>query len=750
MMSEELTFEVESIVHKTKNSLGRIFAVLRVVLDDGRRVPVVINGEFKEEQIARGSRLVGVGEWDEHHKYGRRFKCYAFFPESGIGAEETVRFLEQFAPGIGPVKAKRIVKTLGDDCFLKIRKSPEVLETVDGLTNRDRESVINAVTNSAALRLLVAKLSTLGVTPGYAARIVKHFGSGAVNIVESNPYRLTEVNLIGFKTADAVALRNGIKLEDPTRVRFGIIYVMDKVVESGSTFVKVDELAELSRKELGVNQKLLDESIKNLIDDGILLPDRHGMGCVALKQYAFYEEEVARRLIELSRSGGVLKSGSIPFDIDNLIKEAMGNVVLSEEQKNVALDALRNGVTVLTGGPGTGKTTTIRALYTLAKSLGIKVMMCAPTGRASKRINEVCGSDEAKTIHRLLEYYYDETTGRHGFGRSEANPLPAGLIIVDETSMVDIALAYNLLNAVRNGSSVLFVGDADQLPPVGPGRFFLDIINSGQFPVHRLKTIFRQAKQSGIVINAHLVNAGRMPTIKTPKQDFIFVDMDDPKQIHKFIVEGVVYHMLEVYDDPIYGVQVLCPMKNGVIGAKAINEAIRNILIRKGIVRSDKGSIQVGQNEYSVGDRIIQHHNNYKLMAFNGDIGIIRSVDVESQTAVVDFGDREVSYGYEDLKDVAHAYAITVHKSQGSEYGTVVMPVHTTNYIMLQRNLLYTGITRAKKMCVLVGNKKSVAIAVKNDKPIKRTTMLTEEIISLSRRDLQKEGECLKFSLSRI
>jgi exodeoxyribonuclease V alpha subunit len=659
------------------------------------------------------------GEWKMDSKYGRQFIVSSYqekLPATAAGIEKYLG--SGLIKGIGPVNAKRIVKAFKEDTLRIIEEDIDRLLEVEGIGPKRIEMIKKAWEEQKEVKNIMIFLQSHGVSTSYGVKIYKTYGDESIKVVQENPYRLADdIWGIGFKTADSIARNLGYDNNSYARIRSGIMYVLNQLSNEGHCFAYKEQLIEEAGRLLEVEAELIEEAIGKMLEEGSLIADRDE----ALYLPVFYHSETgaARRIKRIVETDSIF----IHNDVEKMVAiiEKQNRVRYDEAQREAIKKAGSRKFTVLTGGPGTGKTFTTLGIISLYRMLGAKILLAAPTGRAAKRMSEVTGM-EAKTIHRLLEY-----KPAKGYTVNEENPLKCDVLILDEVSMVDLVLMYNLLKAVPDEAVLVLVGDIDQLPSVGAGNVLRDIIDSGAVEVVRLTAIFRQARGSMIITNAHRVNQGRMPKYTGPRnRDFFFIQEEDPEQAADTIVSLVTERLPRYYQaDPVKDIQVLCPMLKGTTGAHNLNRLLQEKLA------SGSFSIKYGGTTYYIGDKVMQIKNNYDKNVFNGDIGFIESIDQEDRTLVISFDDRKVEYDFTELDEIILAYASTVHKSQGSEYPIVVAPLSTQHYVMLQRNLLYTCITRAKKVFVLVGTKQAVAMAVRNNKIAKRNTMLADRIREL-------------------
>lgn len=673
----------------------------------GRRELTTIVGNLPS--VTPGETLKLTGEWTLHTKYGEQFKVESFetiTPATVAGIE---RYLGSgLIKGIGPVFAKRLVEAFGTETLRIIEEESVRLLAVDGIGEVRLQRIRTAWEEQKEIRDVMIFLQGHGVSSAYAAKIFKVYGKSSIAVVQENPYRLAQdIYGIGFKTADRIAQALGVERQSPLRVEAGVIHVLNELAEDGHVYFPFDRLVKESAAILEVEQELVAPAIERLEQGKRVIRHEGPEGmAVYLASLHAAEEGVARLLLTLA------KGGAPPPDIDIdraiLWVEQANQLRLAEEQKEAIRQALQRKLLVITGGPGTGKTTILKCIIQILEKKQRRIVLCSPTGRAAKRMSEATGR-EARTIHRLLEFSPKE--GR--FKRDQRRPLEADLVIVDEASMVDIVLMNSLLKAIPSAAGLILVGDVDQLPSVGPGAVLRDVIASGLVRVICLTEIFRQARESQIVVNAHRINRGEFPFCAEwegkERSDCYLFAKEEAQEAQAAILELASRGLPRRHRvDPMDDVQVLSPMQKGPIGAMQLNQALQALLNPSG------PELLRGGRLYRLGDRVMQTRNNYEKEVYNGDIGRIVALDQEEREVTVRFDDRRVAYDFSELDELVLAYAVTVHKSQGSEYPAVIIPVHTAHYVMLQRNLLYTAITRGKRLAVLVGTKKAVAIAVKN------------------------------------
>jgi exodeoxyribonuclease V alpha subunit len=696
------------------------FCVLRAKARGHRDVVTVVG---HAATIAAGEWVTASGEWVNDRTHGQQFKARFLRTSPPTSADGIEKYLSSgMIRGVGLVYAKKLVRAFGEKVFDIIETTPDRLREVDGIGPVRAASILAAWAEQKAVREIMVFLHSHGVGTARAVRIFKTYGADAIQVMTENPYRLArDIRGIGFKTADAIAMKLGIEKTAMIRVRAGISYALTEAMDEGHCGLPTDELVPLAEKLLEVPQPLIRTALELELREGTVIADQVGeTPCVFLAGLHRAERTIADRLTRLA-------NGAVPWPwIDQAkalpwVEKRIG-LALAESQVTAIRLALTSKVLVMTGGPGVGKTTIVRAILRIVAAKGTELLLCAPTGRAAKRMTEATGFG-AKTIHRLLEV--DPKGG--GFKRGEDNPLDCDLLVVDEASMVDVMLMQALLKAVPDKAALLIVGDIDQLPSVGPGQVLADVISSGAVPVVRLTEVFRQAAQSRIITSAHRINQGSMPDLSPPGpasdlSDFYFVPADDSETAVSRIIELVKTRIPKRFGlDPIRDIQVLCPMNRGGVGARALNIELQAALNPAG----DRKVERFGWT-FAPGDKVMQIENDYDKEVYNGDIGTIDNVDSNAGEIVASFDGRSVTYGFGELDMLVPAYAVTIHKSQGSEYPAVIIPVLTQHYPMLQRNLLYTGVTRGKRLVVLVGQKKAVAIAVQNVSGRRRWSKLAE------------------------
>lgn len=686
---------------------------------------------------------IGVkGKWAIHPNYGRQLEVEEYRPIRPSSREEIISYLSSgIIRGIGAKMAERIVDHFGTDAMEIIEYTPQRLMEVPGIGEAKASTIAEAFQEQRQLREIIFFLSQYSISPNYAVKIHKKYGEKTIPIIQENPYRLAdEITGIGFKMADNIARSMGIPVTSRYRILSGIKYTLNTFHGEGHTYIPKTLLIERAKAFLGVDDLLIEEAIQQQALEQNIQLERRGEELVVYSiPYYYAETGVCKKIVELAQT--VLEP--LEIDMDSLLidLEKEDNICLAERQKEAIQQAVSNGILVITGGPGTGKTTTINALIKMFEGTGKKVILAAPTGRASKRMTEATGK-EAKTIHRLLELGFSEDEEGMFFFRDEDNPLDADVVIIDEVSMMDILLMNSLLKAVAPGTRLILVGDVDQLPSVGAGNVLRDIIDSKVVKVVRLNEIFRQAQESMIIINAHKINQGQYPVYNLKDKDFYFITKNTKEDILKTIRELVKDRLPNYYDyNPITDIQVLTPMKKGEVGTFHLNKELQQCLNPPARYKQEKES---RGRIFRVGDKVMQIKNNYTLKwtsmnvdaseqkgegVFNGDIGYVESIDMEEQEVSVVFDDQKrVAYDFSQLDELELAYCITIHKSQGSEFPVVVMPVTWGPPMLLTRNLLYTAVTRAKKLVVLVGNEKFLKKMVDNNRIVDRYSGLGERL----------------------
>jgi exodeoxyribonuclease V alpha subunit len=686
----------------------------------GRRDLVTAVGNLLGVQPGESLRL--SGRWTTDKKYGEQFKVESYVtvqPATLVGIEKYLG--SGLVRGVGKVMAERLVKHFGLETLEVIDREPARLVEVEGIGPVRRDRITQAWAEQRKIKEVMVFLQSHGVSTTYATRIYKAYKDRSIAVVRENPYRLAmDIPGIGFKSADTIAGHLGVGPTSPMRAEAGVLHVLATMSDEGHVYTPRPRLVSAAVEILGIDAPIVEKAIGDLAAEErvVVEPLPSGDEAVFLKSLHTAEASSAERIRRLLGT----EARPIRIDIERAIQwfEEQQKIGLADEQKEAIRMAAKSKLLVITGGPGTGKTTIVNGIIRILEKKARRILLAAPTGRAAKRMTETTGR-EARTIHRLLEF----NPKKLAFDRDASNPLEADLVILDEASMIDTVLAHHVLKALPLHAQLVLVGDVDQLPSVGPGSVLGDIIRSGVADVVRLRRIFRQGAESLIVVNAHRVNEGQMPELPAEgcKGDFLFIEHREPEQIIetiKALVGRRIPHELGL--DPVNDIQVLAPMQRGLLGVAGINAELQRLLNPSG------ESVVRGSRTFRVGDKVMQTRNNYDLDVFNGDIGRVETIDPTEQQAVVVFDGRAVTYDYADLDELVLAYACSIHKSQGSEYPCVIIPLHTQHYVMLQRNLLYTGLTRGKRLVVLVGSKRALAIAVKSSKTEQRCTRLAERL----------------------
>ncbi|MDR2054514.1 MAG: ATP-dependent RecD-like DNA helicase [Desulfovibrio sp.] len=670
----------------------------------------------------QGIQIRLKGRWVHDSRYGRQL-AFDVAEEILPATTEGIRLYlcSGLISGVGEGTAGRIVKLFGKDTLRVLDEEPESLLKVRGIGKKTLERIRQSWAEHRGMRDLLLFLQPHGITPAYALRVYRAYGAHALEIVRENPYRLAmDISGIGFVTADAAARKLGFGQEHPLRIQAGTLYVLQKATDEGNVYLPEEYLSGAVCAQLGVAADTVAASVDSLEREGrIVREETDGGAGIYLSRYHHCETRTAYYLQRLLHSPRSVVFADPEASADKAASEMP--ITLAPEQLNALRMVTRSKILVLTGGPGTGKTTIINAVIRLFSEKRARVLLAAPTGRAAKRMSEAC-AHEARTLHRLLEYSPKED----GFARNEDRPLACGLLVVDESSMMDCLLFYHLLKAVPLGATLVLVGDVHQLPSVGPGNVLSDIIKADVVPVVELTEIFRQASESEIVCNAHLINQGTVPSLESNKNrlsDFYFIHQNDPEKAANVMVDLVCSHIPRRFGlNPVDDIQVLTPMHKGAVGAGRMNALLQEALNPNGF------EVRRGDRIFRLHDKVMQLRNNYDKDVFNGDMGRIAFIDPHERVLSVNFDERLVPYEFSELDELVPAYAISIHKSQGSEYEAVVIPVMMQHYVLLQRNLIYTGVTRGKKLVVLVGEARALHMAVKNNKIRRRYTRLAARL----------------------
>lgn len=749
-MSETVTGYIDHIIFRNE--------------ENGYTVMVVKNSENEEEltcvgsfpAVSQGTTIQASGIYTHHPVYGKQFQISSFvekIPEDTYAME---RYLGSGAiKGIGAALAARIVRRFGEDTIRIVEEEPERLAEVKGISEKKAREIAVQVTEKTEMRKAMIFLQKYGISLNLGAKIYQKYKDSLYTVLQENPYRLAEdISGVGFKIADEIAARIGIHADSDYRIRSGMLYTLLQASGEGHTYLPKDQLFARCAKLLGVDESYMEKHLMDmLLDRKLVMQEKKGEKIIYPSQYYYLELNTARMLCELNIC--------CPED-ENIVEKRIASIeketgtVLDEMQKKAVIEAAGHGLFILTGGPGTGKTTTINAIIRFFEGEGAELRLAAPTGRAAKRMTEATGY-EAQTIHRLLELNGmpedDRNTGAVHFERNAQNPLEADVIIIDEMSMVDIHLMHSLLLAITAGTRLILVGDENQLPSVGPGNVLRDIIHSGCFPVIELTKIFRQASESDIVVNAHKINRGEPVEINNKSRDFFFLKRYDADMIIRVVIALIQDKLPRYVNARPFEIQVLTPMRKGLLGVERLNQMLQRYLNPQDGSKKEK---TLGDRLFRQGDKVMQIKNDYQMEwevrgrygipvekgigVFNGDTGILREINEFAETAEVEFEDgRFATYSFKQLEELELAYAITIHKSQGSEYPAVILPVLSGPQMLLNRNLLYTAVTRARKCVTVVGSEETFAEMIRNEKQQKRYSALDERIRELN--ESIKKGE---------
>ena len=749
-MSETVTGYIDHIIFRNE--------------ENGYTVMVVKNSENEEEltcvgsfpAVSQGTTIQASGIYTHHPVYGKQFQISSFvekIPEDTYAME---RYLGSGAiKGIGAALAARIVRRFGEDTIRIVEEEPERLAEVKGISEKKAREIATQVTEKTEMRKAMIFLQKYGISLNLGAKIYQKYKDSLYTVLQENPYRLAEdISGVGFKIADEIAARIGIHADSDYRIRSGMLYTLLQASGEGHTYLPKDQLFARCAKLLGVDESYMEKHLMDmLLDRKLVMQEKKGEKIIYPSQYYYLELNTARMLCELNIC--------CPED-ENIVEKRIASIeketgtVLDEMQKKAVTEAAGHGLFILTGGPGTGKTTTINAIIRFFEGEGAELRLAAPTGRAAKRMTEATGY-EAQTIHRLLELNGmpedDRNTGAVHFERNAQNPLEADVIIIDEMSMVDIHLMHSLLLAITAGTRLILVGDENQLPSVGPGNVLRDIIHSGCFPVIELTKIFRQASESDIVVNAHKINRGEPVEINNKSRDFFFLKRYDADMIIRVVIALIQDKLPRYVNARPFEIQVLTPMRKGLLGVERLNQMLQRYLNPQDGSKKEK---TLGDRLFRQGDKVMQIKNDYQMEwevrgrygipvekgigVFNGDTGILHEINEFAETAEVEFEDgRFATYSFKQLEELELAYAITIHKSQGSEYPAVILPVLSGPQMLLNRNLLYTAVTRARKCVTVVGSEETFAEMIRNEKQQKRYSALDERIRELN--ESIKKGE---------
>lgn len=725
----EIIGSVEKVIFRSGEDGFVIFSVKLNSSND-----IIAKGYLPNLQ--EGAKVTLNGSWQFNPKYGRQFdvkECTTNLPSSAQGIEKYLA--SGMIKGIGPKFAQRMVKKFGEQTLEIIDQNPDKLYEVEGVGEKRIEQIVTAWKEQKEISQVMVFLRSKDVSASFAVKIYKAYGNDSIQKIQQNPYQLIDdVWGVGFKSADKIALKLGLAIDSIERIKAAFAFTISEGSGIGHLYVDLDEsrkkVIELLELDTSSVQERLKEALYDLYtQDKIKLISTKGKHFITLPQFYHSERGIAKRVKYLLEYANTQQGSTrLGFDIDKIYnKMRVGNaqdsnafgIELNDDQQRGILTCLQNKITIITGGPGTGKTTLVRNLITILEDYNVRFKLAAPTGRAAKRLFESTGRS-SETLHRLLEF----TPASMGFSRNEQNALQLDILIIDESSMIDVFLMHAVLKAMPANASLVLIGDIDQLPSVGAGNVLNDLINSEKIPVIRLTQIFRQAQDSMIIVNAHKVNHGEFPSSATTgtKRDFVYLKQAEPEDAIEALKEIYLKRLPALHinsDDSI----VLVPMNRGVVGTQRINQELQKLLNPSNDL--DKQVLVFG-NLYKVADRVMQIRNNYEKFVFNGDIGKISDINKTDQKVFINFGDRFLEYDFTELDEIVHAYAISIHKSQGSEFAAVIIPIFMQHFILLQRNLIYTAITRAKKMCILMGQAKAIAMGIRNAKGVQRLTFLKE------------------------
>ena len=738
-MSEKVTGYIDHVIFRNEEN-GYTVLVIKI---SGSEEELTCVGTFPD--ITQGVTIEAEGQFSQHHMYGKQFQIQSYvekMPEDTLAME---RYLGSGAiKGVGAALAARIVKYFGDDTLRIVEEEPERLAEVKGISEKKAREIASQVTEKADMRKAMMFLQKYGISLNLGAKIYQKYGQSVYSVLQENPYRLADdITGVGFKIADTIASRIGIHADSDYRIRSGMLYTLLQASADGHVYLPKEELFTRAMQLLQVDVSYMEKHLMDMaIDRKLVLKERNGEVLVYPSQYYRIELNTARMLNELNIHYPQDES-MLERRIAQIEKET--GTVLEELQKRAVKEAAENGLFVLTGGPGTGKTTTINAIIRFFEGEGATLRLAAPTGRAAKRMTEATGY-EAQTIHRLLELNGlpdddREAQGIH-FDRNAENPLDTDVIIIDEMSMVDIFLIHSLLLAVTAGTRIILVGDENQLPSVGPGNVLRDIIRSRVFPVVELTKIFRQASHSDIVVNAHKIHNGEPVTLDNKSRDFFFLKRDNADIIIRVVIALIQEKLPRYVDAKPFDIQVLTPMRKGLLGVERLNQVLQYYLNPPDEKKKEK---ELGEHLFREGDKVMQIKNNYQMEwevrgkygipveegvgVFNGDMGILKSINEFAETAEVEFEDgRYAEYSFKQLEELELAYAITIHKSQGSEYPAVILPILSGPRMLMNRNLLYTAVTRARKCVTVVGSEETFREMIRNEKQQKRYSSLDVRI----------------------
>ncbi|MFA5306808.1 MAG: ATP-dependent RecD-like DNA helicase [Candidatus Babeliales bacterium] len=716
----ELSGTIDHIVFKSEESGFLVF-----ILKLNARETITVRGTLGN--LHQGTEITVRGTWSFHPKFGRQLEaheCITTLPSSTLGIQKYLA--SGLIKGIGPKFAEKLVSAFGEKTLEVIDKDPQRLMRINGVGPKRVESIVTAWQDQKEISRVMVFLRGKDVSPAYATKIFKAYGNQSVEKIQENPYRLVDdIWGIGFKTADQIALKLGLERHAQDRIKAGILYAITHATEGGHLYVEVPELKEIALEILELSgtenyPELLKSALTSLYqEDKVKLISHNDKHYLSLPQFYYSERGIAQKILRLLHHTSITKK----FDIDAVYRNIRvadeRGIELNEDQQRGILSCLQNKATIITGGPGTGKTTLVKRLIHTLETNHVRFKLAAPTGRAAKRLFESTGKN-TETLHRLLEF----TPGAMTFARNENNALELDYLIVDEASMIDVFLMHAIMKALPWHATLVLIGDIDQLPSVGAGNVLKDMIDSEKVATVRLTQIFRQAQNSLIIVNAHRVNRGEFPQSYVPgsKKDFVYLKEDTPENIFPVLRKLYEQQLPQANIAPADSI-VLVPMNRGIVGTQRLNQELQMIL--NPTENPAKQASQFG-TIYKVSDRVMQIRNNYDKFVFNGDIGTITDINTVDHELTVTFGDRNLTYDFTELNELTLSYAVSIHKSQGSEFACVIIPIFMQHFILLQRNLIYTAITRAKKLCILIGQSKAIAMGIRNDKGTKRLTFLKE------------------------
>lgn len=719
---DELCGTIDKVIYKSAENGFAVFSLKSAGSE------IIARGFLPE--LHQGEQVNLKGAWIFHPKFGRQFEvkeCSAKLPSSVIGIQKYLS--SGLIKGIGPKFAEKLVKKFGEKTLEIIDQDPEKLYEVEGVGEKRALMIVQAWQDQKEISKVMVFLRSKDVSASFAVKIFKTYGNEAIVKIQENPYRLVDdIWGIGFKSADQIALKMGLAVDSLERIKACFCYLITEASSNGHLYIQVQDAKEEAVKLLNLEAESCQEQLKNALtelfeQDKIKLISHEEKHYITLPQFYYSEKGIANRILKLLERGAEDRRFNIDQIYNKIRQPDSRGLELNEDQQKGILACLLSKIAIITGGPGTGKTTLIKKLLEVLEENRIRFRLAAPTGRAAKRMFESTGRN-TETLHRLLEF----SPQNMGFARNEQNALELDFLIIDEASMVDVFLMHSVLKALPQRASLLLIGDVDQLPSVGAGNVLNDLISSNKIETVRLTQIFRQAQDSLIIVNAHRVNHGEFPTSSIPgsKKDFVYLKEDLPENVFPLLHKIYESKLKQLGINPSDAI-VLVPMNRGTVGTARLNQELQTILNPAN--DESKQVMQFGQ-VFKIGDRVMQIKNNYDKFVFNGDIGKILDIDRTEQKIIVSFGERDLEYDFAELNELTLSYAISIHKSQGSEFQAVIIPIFMQHFVLLQRNLIYTAITRAKRLCILIGQARAIAMGIKNDKGIERTTFLKEYLTS--------------------